>query len=104
MNLKDQLLDMKDTSLDDLLSRFNLRRAPRGASRFALPALALAGAAAVGWLARVLHANAPSARPIQRGPSRGRASVQPSATKAVKKTVSNGRLGHRPKPAGAAAR
>jgi hypothetical protein len=90
MTLKDQLLDVKDTGLDDLLARLNLRRAPRGASRFALPALALAGAAAAGWLVRRFRARTPERVQSRRSRSRGSAHRSAKA-KAVNKTSGKAR-------------
>jgi hypothetical protein len=88
MNFTDGFKDARDAGMDDLLRRLNLRRMKGGVVvRYALPALALAGAAAIGWVV-ALFAPPASARKLQRRmrarPSAGHAASRKLAFKAAR--------------------
>jgi hypothetical protein len=56
MSLKKTMEDVRDLGVDDVLAALGLERQRSGAARYAVPALALLGAAAVGCVVGLLLA------------------------------------------------
>jgi hypothetical protein len=58
--------DARDAGIDEILAGLKLRRMNGNAARYALTALAVAGAAAVGWGVGLFSPPAAAARKLQR--------------------------------------